>query len=41
LPNNRTSSSMSEKPFYPKFLVTIKLALSLSLFKMSNVTDLS
>ncbi len=41
LPSNRTSSSISEKPFYSKLLVTIILALSLSLFKMSNVTDLS
>ncbi len=41
LPSNRTSSSISEKPFYSKLLVTIVLALSLSLFKMSYATDLS
>jgi hypothetical protein len=41
LPNNRTSSSLSEKPFYSKLLVTILLAISLSFFKMSNVADLS
>ncbi len=41
LPSNTTSSSMSEKPFYPKFLVTIILALSFSLFKMSNSIALS
>jgi hypothetical protein len=32
---------MSEKPFYPKFLVTIILGLSFSLFKMSNAIALS
>jgi hypothetical protein len=41
LTSNRTSNSMSEKPFYSKLLVTIVLALSLSLFKMSYATDLS
>jgi hypothetical protein len=41
LPSNIISSSLSEKPFYSKLVVTILLAISLSVFKMSNVADLS
>ncbi len=40
LPSNRPSSSMGEKLFYLKLLVALILALSLSLFKISNAIDL-